>query len=164
MHASYRHLFAIAIAAVVVLVASAAAAQEAPPRGVAKVFVQTTDAGEELRGHLLDLGPTGVTLLVDGVRRTMPIESVLKVQSRGDKVWDGALIGAAIGAVAFALVASEYGNAAIPGGLFVTGVWASFGAGVDALIPGRTTLYQKAPRDSLRAAAPGAAIGMKIRF
>lgn len=152
------------IAAVVTLTAAAAAAQEAPPRGVARVFVQVADSGEEVRGHLLDLGPAGVTLLVDGMRRTVPIESVLKVQSRGDSLWNGALIGAAIGAVGFALVASEYGDAVVPGALFSTAVWASIGASIDALIPGRTTLYQKAPRDSLRAAAPRAAIAMKIRF
>ena len=154
----------LAIAIAVVLTAGSAAAQEAKPRDLARVFVQVADQGEEMAGHLLSLGPSGVTLLVDGVRRQVPLESVLRVQTRGDSLWNGALIGAAVGAVAFALVASEYGDAVIPGALLGTALYASVGASVDALIPGRTTIYRKTPRDAFRSGAPAAAISMKIRF
>ena len=154
----------LAIAIAVVLTAGSAAAQEARPRDLARVFVQVADQGEEMAGHLLDLGPSGVTLLVDGVRREVPLESVLRVQTRGDSLWNGTLIGAAVGAVVFALVASEYGDAVYPGALLGTALYASVGASVDALIPGRTTLYRKTPRDALRSGVPAAAIAMKIRF
>ena len=84
----------LAIAIAVVLTAGSSAAQEAQPRDLARVFVQVADQGEEMAGHLLDLGPSGVTLLVDGVRRQVPLESVLRVQTRGDSLWNGTLIGA----------------------------------------------------------------------
>jgi hypothetical protein len=154
----------LAIAIAVVLTAGTAAAQEAQPRDLGRVFVQVAGQGEEMAGHLLDLGPSGITLLVDGVRREVPLESVLRVQTRGDSLWNGTLIGAAIGAVVFALVASEYGDAVYPGALLGTALYASLGASVDALIPGRTTLYRKTPRDARRSGAPAAAIAMKIHF
>jgi len=94
----------IAIAIAIVLTAGDAVAQEAPPRDLARVFVQVADQGEEMAGHLLDLGPSGITLLVDGIRREVPLESVLRVQTRGDSLWNGAAIGAAVGAVMLALL------------------------------------------------------------
>jgi hypothetical protein len=154
----------LAVAMAVVLSAGNASAQEAPPRDLSRVFVQVADQGEEMAGHLLDLGPSGVTLLIDGIRREVPLEAVLRVQTRGDSLWNGAAIGAAVGAVVFALLASEYGDAAVPGALLGTALYASIGASVDALIPGRTTLYRKAPRDTPHSGGPSAAIAMKIRF
>src|SRR5688500_18401700 len=139
-----------AIAAAVLFTAGSAAAQESPPRGVARVFVQLAVGGDESTGHLLDVSPAGATLLVYGVRREVPIASVLRVQTRGDRLWNDALIGAAVGVVTFALVAAEYGDEAVVGGLVGTAVWASIGASVDALIPGRTTIYRKSPGDALR--------------
>ena len=154
----------ITIAVAAVLIAGAAAAQESPPRGVARVFVQLADSGEEITGHLLDLSPAGATLLVDGMRREVPIASVLRVQTRGDSLWNGALIGAAVGAVTFALVAAEYGDEAVAGGLASMAGWASIGALVDAVIPGRTTIYRKTAGDSLRTAGSRVAFTMKLRF
>jgi hypothetical protein len=148
----------------VVLSAGPASAQEAPPRGLSRIFVQVADSGEELSGHLLELGPSAVTILVDGARRDVPIESVLSVQTPGDRLLNGALIGAAIGAVAFALVAAEYGDEAVVSGLLATAVWASVGASVDALIPGRTTIYRKTPGRLPGGAAPRPAIAVKLRF
>ena len=154
----------VTIALGAVLTAGGVAAQESPPRGLARVFVQLADGGDEITGHLLDLGPAGATLLVDGVRRDLPIASVLRVQTRGDSLWNGALIGAAVGALTFALVAAEYGDEAVAGGLAGTALWASIGASVDALIPGRTTIYRKSPGDSLRSAGLRPVFAMKLRF
>ena len=157
-----RQLITIAITGV--LLASGAAAQESPPRGVARVFVQLAGGGEEITGHLVDLSPAGATLLVDGVRRDVPIASVLRVQTRGDSLWNGALIGAAVGALTFAFVAAEYGDEAVAGGLIGTAVWASIGASVDALLPGRTTIYRKSPGDSQRSAGLRPVFALKLRF
>jgi len=153
-----------AIAAAVVLTAGGATAQEAPPRDLARVYVQLADGGDEIDGHLVSLGPSQITLLVDGVRRDVSIDSVMKVQTRGDSVKNGALIGALISAVSFALVASEYGDAVLPGALVGTAAWAAIGAGVDALIPGRTTIYRKTGSDAVSASGPRAALAMKFRF
>jgi hypothetical protein len=101
----------ITIAVAAVLCAGAAAAQESPPRGVARVFVQLADGSGEIAGHLLDPDPAGATLLVNGVRRS-----------------------------------------------------ASIGASVDALIPGRTTIYRKTPAYSLRSAGLRPVFAMKLRF
>jgi hypothetical protein len=154
----------IRIAAAAILLASSAAAEESPPRGVARVFVLLADGGEEIAGHLLDLGPGGATLFIDGVRRDVPIASVLRVQTRGDSLWNGALIGAAVGALAFAFVAAEYGDEAVGVGLVSTAAWASIGASVDALLPGRTTIYRKSPGDSQRSAGLRPVFALKLRF
>ena len=128
------------------------------------MFVLLADGGEEIAGHLLDLGPGGATLLGDGVRRDAPIASVLRVQTRGDSLWNGALIGAAIGALTFAFVAAEYGDEAVGVGLVSTAAWASIGASVDALLPGRTTIYRKSPGDSQRSAGLRPVFALKLRF
>ena len=154
----------ITIAVAAVLIAGGAAAQESSPRGVARVFMQLADSGEEITGYLIDLGPAGATLLVEGVRREVPIASVLRVQTRGDSLWNGALIGAAVGAVTFALVAAEYGDEVVVAGLVNTAMLAAIGASVDALIPGRTTIYRKTPGDSLRSAGLRPVFAMKLRF
>jgi len=155
-------LFTIAVAAV--LMAGGAAAQEPPPPDLTRVFVQVADSGDEIAGHLVSLGPSDVTLLVDGVRRDVPIDSVLKVQMRGDSVRNGALIGALLAAVGFAFAAAEYGDAVVPGALVGTAVWASIGAGVDALIPGRTTIYRKTSGEAHRGAGSRPAFALKLRF
>jgi hypothetical protein len=124
----------------------AARAQEEVPEGLRAVFVQPADGASELRGHLLQLGPETMTLLVEGQRVALPMSSVMRVDSGRDSVGNGALIGAIMGGAWCALVcgqAIDSGPAVAIGVAINAGFWGGIGAGIDALIPGRTTIYRR---------------------
>jgi hypothetical protein len=138
-------------------------AQEAAPEGVDRVFVQREGPGDELRGHLLELGTETITLLVDGQRLKVPLAGVVRVDRAGDGLKNGALIGAVLGGVWCALVCGQglEDTGALPLAVAVTALsWAGIGAGVDALIPGRTTIYRR-PQTS---AAGRPVLGYRVRF
>lgn len=152
-----------ALVAFVLLVAGPVAAQELPP-DVRRVFVLSS-AGDEIRGHLLKLGPDSATLLVQGARRELSLDSILRIETEGDSIKNGAFIGAGIGVVAGLLSAADVGGARIPFALFSAAVWGLMGAGVDALIPGRTVIYRRSSSASTPASsAPHAAVSFRIRF
>src|SRR5262245_5096189 len=116
------------------------------------------DTGAETSGKLLHLNPDSIVILVDGAERRFEAARVTRIQRRGDSLRNGAIIGAAVG-VAMGILSA--GIADCPGdraggpcpgsrvALFLvsTGVYSAIGTGIDALIPGRTTLYEasKAP-------------------
>jgi hypothetical protein len=121
------------------------------------VYVLDT-TGAETSGKLLRLNPDSIVLLVGGAERQFETARVARVQKRGDSLRNGAIIGAVIG---LALGVITAGIADCPGdrpsggcpgsraALFLvsTGFYSAVGTGIDALIPGRTTLYEapKAP-------------------
>lgn len=121
------------------------------------------DTGVETSGRLLSLDPDSLVLLVGDTERRFEAPRVRRIQKRGDSLRNGALIGAVVGG-AMGLLAT--GIADCPGGdpggrcpgfraaglLVSTGVYAAIGAGIDALVTGRTTLYQApaAPPSSAR--------------
>ena len=119
-------------------------------RNLPVVFVQER-SGAETRGRLLSITPAAIAIDVDGSQRTFAAADVVKIDRRGDSLRNGALIGAAIG-----LFAGFFGDCpradtnnrsnGCPGARvgYVLGgsaIWAAIGAGVDALIPGRTRLW-----------------------
>ena len=83
---------------------------------------------------------------------------VARIQKRGDSLRNGAIIGAVVG-VAMGIITAgisdcpgDHPGGGCPGSraalfLVSTGVYSAIGTGIDALIPGRTTLYEapKAP-------------------
>lgn len=128
------------------------------------------DTGQETRGTLLRFEPSVLTLLVDGAEQLFDAARVRRIQKCGDSLRNGAVIGAIVGIV-FGLISAGMSDCPgdDPGGscpgtraaffLFSTGVYAAIGTGVDALIPGRTLLYEApaASRSSLGGrVAPGA--------
>ena len=143
-----------------VIVPTAAGAQE-PPRGVKDVFVRSTD-GVEIRAKLLDLQSATLSLWMEGARRDVPLESVDRIQAPGDSLRNGALIGASIGAALYAALAIEYGTEVLPFAVAGTIGWTAIGAGIDALIPGRTTIYSKPPTGSLPSG--GRRLGLALKF
>ena len=150
--------------ALALLLAAPAAAQETAPPDLQRVFV-LSNTGDEIQGHLLQLGTGVATILVNGTRRDFPLESILRIETRGDSIRNGALIGAAIGVVAGLLSAQEVGGgAAVPFAVASAGVWSLMGAGVDAMIPGRTVIYRRPRTAAVAAGTPGAAMTVRIRF
>lgn len=111
------------------------------------------DTGHETEGRLLRLEPDSLVILVAGAERRFEAGSVRRIEKRGDSLQNGAIIGTVTGAL-FGLLTA--GMADCPGQhpsgpcagshavlfLIQTGTWAAIGTGIDALIPGRTRLYE----------------------
>jgi len=144
--------------------ASSSFAQEVPPQNVQRVYVFST-SGEEIQGHLLQLDGASLTMLVAGARRDLPLDSILRIETRGDSVRNGAIIGAAIGVVAGLLSAAEVGDdATVPLTVSSAIVWGLIGAGIDALIPGRTVIYNRPTARAATSGTSGPAVVFRVRF
>lgn len=129
-----------------------------------RVFVETK-AGEHLTGRLLRLDQHTLTLLVDAKPVDLPFEGVERLQTAGDSVRNGARIGA----LAFGLWCAYICRQTVPGiwpYAVVTNalVGAALGAGIDAAIPGRTTVYVAPHPPGPAAAAPRPLAQLRVRF
>jgi len=153
----------------------------APSGGIETVYV-TDDSGAETTGRLLRLTPDSIVLLVNGAERQFDAARVRRIQRRGDSLKNGAIIGAVVG-VGMGLLAGGIADCGRddPGGgcpgtrvaalLVSTGVYAAVGAGIDALIQGRTTLYEAPPspapasrRPSAHAFSRAAVVNLRVRW
>lgn len=139
------------------------------------------DANQETAGRLLRLNPDSLVLLVDGTERRFEASRVKRLSRHGDSLKNGAYIGAVVGVVqgilagGFADCVDDAGRvgscgaaARVAFAAISTAIYAAIGAGIDALIPGRITLYDASaiqpaaagqtrsmPRRSCRSAAIG---------
>lgn len=128
------------------------------------------DTGQETSGTLLRLDTSALVLLTDGTERRIEASRIRRIEKRGDSLKNGTIIGLVVGVV-MGLITSGISDCPgdDPGGscpgtsavlfLFSTGVYTAIGTGVDALIPGRTLLYEApaASRASLTGRVPPAA-------
>lgn len=121
------------------------------------VVYVTPPSGLEVRGRVTHVTPSAIT--VDGVEfRPGP---GLRIQRRGDQVWDGLIKGLVIGGVVGVIMGAGECDVANPYWACVASGVAWFGAlgtVVDALHVGRTTVYIGTSRPS------GASRGMAARF
>ena len=145
----------VALAAVLVACGSAAPASaqatfgQVRAEGLPTVYV-TEKTGQETLGQLVTLNESEITIKTGAATKTFTAAQVSLIERKGDSLKNGAIIGAVIGAVASALSAGEVcaGN---PGHscsgrstayvAFGTAFYAAVGAGIDALIPGRTRIW-----------------------
>jgi hypothetical protein len=119
-------------------------------KGMPTVYVEDRN-GREVEGKLVSLTESALTINIDGVTRTFTPAEVTKVDRRGDSLKNGALIGAAVGLFTGLIgdcprAGSNNRSDGCPGARvgYVFGgaaIWAGIGAGIDALIPGRTRLW-----------------------
>jgi hypothetical protein len=140
---------------------------EQAPRNLAHVFVQPADGGDEVKGQLVGLGPKTLELLVDGRRISLPLENVRRIESPGDSVKNGAVIGAMIGGLWCALVCGQ--GLDRPGDwptavALAAAFWGVAGAGIDAMIPGRTTIYRKPSAKLGVGGGTRAVVSFRFRF
>lgn len=187
------HRVAVITLAVTLSITALASAQERPSPRVARSFqdlsaqvepgttvsvIDTT--GNEITGKIAEISSSSLVLLVDGAERRFEATRVKRIERR-DSLWNGALIGATIGAVGGWIVAGLGGCPAgdsdgrCPGTravviIFQTGIFAAIGTGIDALIPGRTTLYvvptapASADRERSGTLANGVRAGVNLSF
>jgi hypothetical protein len=144
----------------VLVLASPVAAQD-----YRQVWVTQSGSGEVVHGRILDLSEDTVALMTgDHARVELPIDRVLRIEVRGDSVKNGAAIGAAVMGGLGLLTCAEYHN----GGACAVGVTLNtilggfIGAGIDAMNPGRTTIYSKPAAPA--ATGPAARVQFKLRF
>lgn len=173
-----RTIQVIGIASAVLLIAAPGRAQETTspwpgfsPDALPEIYL-LDDTGVEVRGRLLELDADGVALLVDDVRRRYDRSSIRRIDRRGDSIRNGAMIGAGIGAGFGVLLG---GMADCPSGgtgcaaarlsfvLINAALYAGAGAGIDALMTGRTTIYV-APDVGRSSGAVGSRAGVSFRF
>lgn len=113
-----------------------------------KVWV--TDAkGRETEGKVQTLAPDALTLRGDGARTFASRDVSLIRHRRPDGVWNGALIGLAIGggiAAAGCIAEQDYSDSFCPAYiLFYPAMGFGFGAAIDAMIPGKKLVAYRAP-------------------
>jgi len=119
--------------------------------GLPTVFV-TERTGKETRGQLVSLTESVLVVNVSGAEQTFRPADVVRIERRGDSLKNGAIIGAAFGLITGALLnecagggsgANGEGCLGARIGLALGGaaIWAAIGAGIDALIPGRTRIW-----------------------
>jgi hypothetical protein len=151
-----------AIAALLLLTAVPANAQE-PFSSVQHllrvgdtVFVTDHNNGITKKGKLVQVGPSSVRLAMDGTEREWAATDVRVLERRGDSVTDGAVrgavTGALLGAVSGAIAGATWANSgsgttpargALGCGMLSAFIGTGIGLAIDALIQGRTTIYQR---------------------
>ncbi len=127
--------------------------------------------GVETQGRLLNLDSAGVVLLVNGSERRFELTEVSRVSRRGDSLKNGAAIGAAVG-VAMGLLnvaMADCGSAGCGGwrvgAPIMSGlIYSAIGVGIDALVQGRTMLYEASPRTSVVHFGRGASFGLRVSW
>jgi hypothetical protein len=154
-------LSAVLVLGLLLPAAASAQAQEGylrkPPSAGEEVVVTQSTSGTEVRGRIVELSPTTLAMLVDGKRVDMPINTVLRIDALTDSVKNGALIGGGVflgwTVLSCATLAAEADNC--PQAILVSTLFGTLaGAGIDAMIQGRTTIYSKPPSTVSLAVAP----------
>ena len=131
------------------------------PKGLPTVYV-TDRQGQETKGKIVSWTDSAVVLRGDdGVSRTFTMGEAVRIDLRGDSLKNGALTGAGVG-LAIGLIMSaacqECGaDFAVSMTLVTVGTYAAIGTGIDALIPGRTPLWNAG-------SSPGTGGGLTFRI
>jgi hypothetical protein len=122
--------------------------------GTSELSVYDSQSRAPIHGFLLRLTERDLTMLVNGREETIPLASVRRIDRRGDSVWNGFAIGAAVGVFTWIKIY----RSGIPSDsiAWVVGIPALIGAGIDALSVGETTVYRAS--SSARADARGPAV------
>ncbi len=115
--------------------------------GTPRVIV-TDLSGNETAGRLVVWTPSSIVVETRGTKRTFTPADAFRIDRRGDSLKTGIIIGAAFGALGGLISDCSKGKSPCRGqriGLTLTGmgVWGAIGAGIDALIPGRTQWWRR---------------------
>ena len=156
-----RHVLILFVAAVILVVGAPAGAQTAaadnPPATTTAAaascrpfdtppfVIVTMRDGRRLRGTMLCLGDH-VELASGGKLSRTPLDAVAKIAEPRDPVWEGPVVGAALGGLFWALCGSSCDAGYM---LRATADYALIGLVLDAATSNNKTFYQGGPRPSL---------------
>ena len=129
------------------------------------VYVTDT-TGMETKGKVVEVSASALVLDVKGVHQRVDQGSVRHVQRQGDSLWNGLLIGVAVGASAMLMADPTYErctndaeklcpHSQMGQRILAVGIMGAAGAGVDALISRRNDVYL-APDQRSQAGRAGA--------
>ena len=124
-------------------------------RGATVYVIDST--GNETKGRIVEVSSSALTLAVDGVQRRMEQETVRQVQTYGDSLWNGVVIGMAMATPGMLIADPTYGpctnnarmqcaNSRVGQRLLGVGIMGAVGAGIDALMRSRHQVYLAADR------------------
>jgi hypothetical protein len=104
--------------------------------------------GAETEGTLVSLTDSVVVVRTPTTEQTIATTDVVRIYREGDSLRNGAIMGAVLGGSSgLALLESCPSDPSCGPGdaiavvLIGAGIWAAIGAGIDALIPGRTLIW-----------------------
>ena len=135
----------------------------------------TDDAGRRTEGKLLRFETDSLVMLVDGMERRFDQTHVLRIDKRGDSLKNGALIGAALG-VLFGSIAAGISDCPgeDPGGSCAgtrvigfavsMGIYTAIGTGVDAMIVGRTRVFDAGREVAIRGIHQGPQLALRVSW
>jgi hypothetical protein len=135
-------------AALTIFLAAPASAQQAvchPISPTSRVVVTTTD-GAKLRGTVVCLTDQNLMLLRDGVTRETSLSEIRRIDTRADPVWDGAVKGAAIPLIMWAVFCHDCDSEIWMKNVVAYGL---IGATWDAVQRNNRTIYTGRPAASL---------------
>jgi hypothetical protein len=149
---------AVVLAVVSLLLAFALAAAQEPVRDFSQLntrlrpgeTVWVTDVhGREVKGRIGTMSPDTLTLSNDAARSYAAADVLQLRQRRPDPLWNGALIGFAVGGGLGLGLGNfsgswSWGDAAV-GALMIGAIGTGVGVGIDAMIPGRKIVVYRAP-------------------
>ena len=126
----------------------------------------TDITGRETKGKVVELSASALVLDVKGIQQRMDQGRVRHVQRQGDSLWNGLLIGVGVGASAMLMADPRYercttgtqklcANSQIGQRVLAVGILGAAGAGIDALIGRRKSVYL-APDRPVQAGPPPA--------
>jgi hypothetical protein len=145
----------VAVAALAIIPASPVHAQQAschPVSPTDRVEVTTTD-NAKVRGTVLCLTDQSLLLLRDGATSETPLAAIKKIETRSDPIWDGAVKGAAIPLVIWAIFCHKDCDAEM---MFKSAAtYGLIGATWDAVQRNTRTIY---------AGRPAASVAWRLRF
>ena len=110
--------------------------------------------GPSIRGTLLCISSDEVVMARDGTIVRTPLDTVRRIHTPADRVWDGALVGAAIPLILAAILCDGYCDAGSV--LKVAGTYGLIGLTVDAIDSHQKTIYARS--------RPRASIAWRVRF
>ncbi len=144
-----RILRGVVVIALLLLAAPAAAQDAAPPcQPVSPVRVTvTTSAGPTIQGTLLCLTGSDVVLAADGQITTTALSTVRRIDTRADPAWDGAVKGAILPMVMWAIFCHDCDAGPM---LRAAGGYAAIGAIWDSLDSIQTRIYERRPAAAIR--------------
>jgi len=113
-------------------------------------MIITLASGDQIRGAYQELGDQELLVTVEGASRALPKSGITKIttaERRTGPLWNGPVIGAAVGGGLAGIVAAglhDTGGGAAAGIALSALIGAGIGLGIDAAYQTRITLY-KAP-------------------